>query len=80
MSPLSQIRRVCRSSLAVSMGPAKRRCPLRVHSFEERWCACVFERLEVATQRALDDLLMTGDADDDTDAEATETRRSGLNE
>ena len=50
------------------------------HSFEERWCASVFERLDVATQRALDDLLLTGSDDDDTNAEATETRRSGLNE
>jgi hypothetical protein len=29
------------------------------HSFEERWCASVLERLDVATQRALDDLLVT---------------------
>jgi hypothetical protein len=50
------------------------------HSFEERWCASVLERLDVATQRVLDDLLMTSGADDDADAEATETRRSGLNE
>ena len=48
--------------------------------FEERWCAAVLERLDGATQRALDDLLMTGGADDDTNAEATETRRSGLNQ
>jgi hypothetical protein len=40
----------------------------------------VLERLNAATQRALDDPLMTGGADDDTNAEATETRRSGLNE
>jgi hypothetical protein len=50
------------------------------HSFEERWCASVLERLDATTQRALDDLLMAGGADDDRDAEATETRRSGLNE
>jgi hypothetical protein len=40
----------------------------------------VFERLDVATQRALDDLLMTGGADDNADTEATESQRSALNE
>ena len=39
-------------------------------SFEERWYASVFERLDTAPQRALDDLLTTGAADDDTDATA----------
>jgi hypothetical protein len=48
--------------------------------FEERWCASVLERLTAATQRALDDLLVTGSADETTDAEATESRRSILNE
>ena len=50
------------------------------HSFEERWCASMFERLDVATQRALDELLLTAGADDDANAEAAETRRPGLNE
>jgi hypothetical protein len=40
----------------------------------------VLERLTAATQRALDDLLVTGSADETTDAEATESRRSILNE
>ena len=63
-----------------SSGRIERLVRSAFHSFEERWCASVFERLDVATQRALDDLLLTGSDDDDTNAEATETRRSGLNE
>jgi TnpA family transposase len=63
-----------------SIGRIDRLVRSALHSFEERWCASVLERLDAATQRALDDLLMTGSADDDRDAEATETRRSGLNE
>jgi hypothetical protein len=50
------------------------------HIFEEHWCASVFEQLGAATQLALDDLIATGSADDETDAEATESRRSVLNE
>ena len=51
-----------------------------VHSFEERWCALAFEQLGTARQRALDDLLVTGSADDETDAEGADGRRSVLNE
>ena len=40
----------------------------------------MFDQLGAASQRALDDLLVTGGADDETDAEATESRRSVLNE
>jgi len=50
------------------------------HSFEERWCALVFEQLGTASQRALDDLLVTGSADNETDAEGADGRRSVLNE
>ena len=50
------------------------------HRFEAHWCASVFERLSAETQRALDDLLATGSADDETDAQTTESRRSILNE
>src|SRR5258708_24731169 len=49
-------------------------------SFEERWCASEFEQLGTASQRALDDLLVTGSADNETDAESAEGRRSVLNE
>jgi len=50
------------------------------HTFEERWCAAVLERLELATQEALDGLLETGSADDSQDADAAENRRSVLND
>jgi hypothetical protein len=50
------------------------------HSFEERWCALALEQLGTARQRALDDLLVTGSADDETDAEGADGRRSVLNE
>jgi TnpA family transposase len=50
------------------------------HTFEDRWCAAVFERLGPAPQHALDELLVTGSAEDDQDAEAAEGRRSVLNE
>jgi hypothetical protein len=48
-------------------------------TFEERWCAAVFERLEPATRQALDKLLVTGRAEDGTDAEVADRRRSVLN-
>ena len=51
-----------------------------LHRFEERWCASVFERLSTTTRHALDDLLVTSSAEDGDDVEATETRRSILNE
>jgi hypothetical protein len=35
------------------------------HTFEERWYTAVFERPVPETRRALDDLLVTGGADDD---------------
>lgn len=50
------------------------------HTFEERWCAAVLERLELATQQALDELLATGGANDSQGADAAESRRSVLNE
>jgi len=40
----------------------------------------VFEQLGTASQRALDDLLVTGSADNEADAESAEGRRSVLNE
>jgi hypothetical protein len=49
------------------------------HAFEERWCAAVLERLGPTTQNALDELLVTGPADDGT-GEPAESRRSVLNE
>ena len=55
------------------------RVPAPTCSFEERWYASVFERLDTATQRALDDLLTTGAADNDTDATARDAS-IGLNE
>ena len=63
-----------------SVGRIDRLVRSAFHSFEERWCASVFEQLGTARQRALDDLLVTGSADDETDAEAAEGRRSVLNE
>jgi hypothetical protein len=63
-----------------SSGRIDRRVRSAFHSFEERWYASVFGRLDVGTQRALDDLLVGGGVDDETDAEATESRRSILNE
>jgi len=35
------------------------------HIFEQRWCASVFEQLGAATQLVLDELLVTGSADDE---------------
>ena len=49
------------------------------HAFEERWCAAVLERVGPTTQNALDELLVTGPAEDGT-GEQTESRRSVLNE
>jgi hypothetical protein len=49
------------------------------HAFEERWCAAVLERLGPTTQNTLDELLVTGPADDGT-GEPAESRRSVLNE
>src|SRR5258708_39618723 len=38
------------------------------HTFEERWCASVFEQLTAATQLALDELLVTPSANDENHA------------
>ena len=63
-----------------SVGRVDRLVRSAFHSFEERWCASVLDQLGAATQLALDDLLVTSSADDETDAEAAEGRRSVLNE
>src|SRR6266581_435913 len=63
-----------------SVGRVDRLIRSAFHSFEERWCASVLEQLGGATQRALDELLITDPADDGTEVEAAESRRSVLNE
>jgi hypothetical protein len=50
------------------------------HAFEERWCEAVLRRLEPAIRDGLDELLVTSGADGSQDAQATESRRSILNE